>query len=475
MYFQSLGNNELEKGSDELSSFLKNVNTKIIASNVILKSAQDNVNVQKSIIIDVEGVKVGIVGYLSPDSGILDTTGDVEYVDEIIALKEEVAKLQALDVSIIIALGHSTLKRDIEIATELDGLDIVIAGQKNKFYWDGTTTDYAANNDPIIVTQQSGRKVLVAQSSSYNKYLGKLVAVFDTEGEIINNISDPILLDSTVPQDKEALQIVKSHISELTARYETVIGKTAVVLDGDSCKTEECNLGNLITDAITYYHATRFEGSSPWTDASIAIIPSGAIAGSIAPSNRPADITREDLLKAVPLESNIVAVTMSGTVLNQVLEHSLATYSTQNPIGQLLQFSGIRAEYDLSREPGSRLVNAFARCSNCFVPDFYVIDSWRSYKVLMPASMADGAYGYDMLVGLEKDILTYDEVTCAAEFIELRSPVYPEVAGRVVLTNYVGVEENGVDQPPPETDSANGLTSTILTVSLLPLALNLRN
>lgn len=438
----------------------------ILASNVVLKSAEDNENVQKSIIIDVEGVKVGIVGYLTPESEILDTTGDVEYIDEVIALKEEVEKLQAKDVSIIIALGNSNLKRDIEIATEVDGLDLVIAGQNNKFYWDGSTTDYAANEDPIVVTQESGRKVSVILSSSYNKYIGKVLATFDTEGEIINYNSEPVLLDSKVPQDEEALQIIKSYISELTARSATVLGKTAVVLDGDSCKTEECNLGNLITDAIIYHHSTRFEGTSPWTDASIALIPGGDIAGSIAPSNRPADITLGDLLKAIPLENNIVAITMSGTVLKEVLEHSIATYSTHNPTGQMLQFSGIRAEYDLSREPGSRLVSAFARCSSCWVPEFYVIENSRSYKVLMPASMADGAYSYDMLGGLVKETLTYDEVTCTAEFITLRSPVYPEVAGRIVLTNSEGVEENE-----DASDSASGLISTMLTVALLPLAI----
>lgn len=426
------------------------------------------------------------MGYLTPNVENLDTTSDMEYIDEVIALEEEVGILQAQDVRIIIALGHSTLKRDIEIATEVDGLDLVIAGQNNKFYWDGTTTDYAVINDPIVVTQESGRKVSVISSSSYNKYLGKIITTFNTEGEIINYNSEPVLLDSTIPQDQEALQIVKSHISELTARSETVIGKTAVVLEGDSCKSEECNLGNLITDAITYYHATKFQGSSPWTDASIAVIPGGDIAGNIAPSNRPADITMAELLEAVPLENNIVAVTMNGNILNELLEHSLATYSTQNPTGQLLQLSGIRAAYDLSKEPGSRLVSAFARCSSCFVPEYYVIESSRNYTVLMPAAMADGAYGYDMLAGLEKQILTYDEVTCTAEFIKLRSPVYPEVAGRITLTNSEGVEENPENDENEENEendendenegsSASGLSSTMLTVGLLTFISHLRN
>lgn len=413
-------------------------------------------------IFELNGIKVGLVGYLTPEAKILDSIGNIEYIDEVIALKEEVAKLQAQNINIIIALGHSDINKDIEIAKEVEGIDLVIGGHKNTFLWNGTNAEVQETSQPIVVTQESGRKVPVVRSQAYNKYLGRLQVSFDTEGEIISFNAEPILLDASVTQEAKALRIITKYNTGVVSKSTEIIGQTAVVLDGDSCKLEECNLGNLIADAMMYHYALRYEGER-WTDAPVAIIPSGAIGASIAPSNRPASVTRGDLLAALPTESHIVAVNMTGTTLLQMLEHSVASYSPSNPKGELLQFSGIRVTYDLARERGSRVVNAVVRCWACFVPQFFVIDDWKAYKILMPASLADGEYGYSMLLGLPREDLEYDELTSTAEYIELRSPVYPDVAGRINLLNVDAI----VEEDDNDTDSAIALSSTLVVCFLV--------
>ncbi|KAJ0174736.1 hypothetical protein K1T71_009844 [Dendrolimus kikuchii] len=458
----SLGNNELDDNDKLL--FINSLDTKILASNVILTAAKGNQNVQKFVIFDIKGTKVGIVGYLTPDAAMLAASNDIDYIDEIIALKEEVTKLQAQNVNIIIALGHSNLNKDLEIAREVEGLDLVITGHKNMFNWDGTTREYPSTQEAIIVNQYSGRKVPLIQAAAYNKYLGQVTTTFNEDGEITDCKVNPILLDSLIPQDTAALKLTDKIKTEVSPQFTEPLGNTTVVLDGESCKTEECNLGNLIADSMMYYHAINYQGNTVWTDAPIAIIHSGAIAGSIAPSNRPAAVSLANLLSALPQESYMVAITMNGTVLNQVLEQSVAEYSIRNPTGQLLQYSGVRVQYDLARDPGSRIVDAVVRCGSCYVPEFYVIDSWRNYTVLMPAALADGEFGYNMFTGLNRVNLPYDEITCAADFITRRSPVYPELAGRIVLNNVDAIVE-------PEPDSATAITSTILLFALLPITM----
>ncbi|XP_049876221.1 uncharacterized protein LOC126373907 [Pectinophora gossypiella] len=456
----SLGNNELNAGSSELSPFLENLETNIVATNVIVKGREDKL--QKSLVFDIKGVKIGLVGYLALDAKVLDSVGNVEYIDEVIALKEEVTKLQEQNINIIIALGHAGLDKDIEIAREVEGVDLVIAGEKNTFMWNGASAIDQELNEPIEVIQESGKRVPVIRSSAYNTYLGQIYAEFDAFGEITALSVDPIVLDDSVKQDNESVDILNMLHAEFSTRQEEILGQTAVVLDGDSCKYEECNLGNLITDAMVYYHATRFEGEQPWTDASIAIIPADIINASIAPSIRPASITLGDILTVLPVESNIVTVTMNGTILLQVLEHAVSDYDVSSE--RFLQLSGIRVEYNLENEIGSRVVSAVARCSSCYVPEFYSIDS-RSYTVMMPASLANGDYGYSMLVGLPRENLEYDEVTCTAEFIRQRSLVYPEVAGRISLGNH------------EFDDGVSGLTPFIenLTCPVLAANLNLYN
>lgn len=430
---QALGNNDIEKLSNEASPFLQNLQTTILATNVLVKASENKI--QKSIILDVEGKKVGLVSYLTPDMGFMDTTGEIEYINEVIALQDEVKKLQEQNVNIIVALGHAHHDKDMEIAYEVEGLDLVIAGHRNVYYWNGTNANVQQPDKPIVVIQQSGRRVPIIQSYSYDKYLGQIDLKFNTDGEVSSYDANPILLDSSIVQDTEALQILRNHSAELSPRSLEVVGQTAVVLDGESCGVEECNLGNLIADAVNYYYAVHYDGDQ-WTDAPVTIIPAGAISASISPSNRPASVTMGDLMSAIPTESNLVAVNMSGTVLLEVLEHAVSTYDETNPTGQLLQFSGIRVVYDLSKQTGSRVVRAVVRCWQCRVPEFYTIDSWRNYKVLMPAALANGDYGYSMISQLtDRTNIDYDEVTCTAEYIRLRSPVYPEVAGRILLRN----------------------------------------
>ncbi|XP_045500492.1 uncharacterized protein LOC123697961 [Colias croceus] len=429
----SLGNNEFDEEKKSISPFLQNVDSTIIATNVIVNTPEAQSKIKKSSIINIDGNQVGIVGFLTPEVSELDSEGKIEYVDEVLALTEEVTKLKKQNVKIIIALGYSTSKT-IEIAQEVDGIDLVIVGNQNKFFTNGTVL-----NDGIedyenlrIISQSSGKRVPVIKSYAYSKYLGKINLAIDNHGELIHFNVDYLLLDNSIPQDSEASRMT-NHMENNLAFSSTSLGQTAVVLDGTSCRREECNLANLLTDAIIQYYASRFEGAR-WTDAPIAIIHGGALTGRIAPEKRPGDITRNDLNSVITSSSNLVAVTMNGKILNEALEHSVFSYTTAGSEG-FLQFSGVRVTYDFNKDSGSRIVNAVARCWNCAIPEFYEIEDDRDYKVIMPSSLANGELGYSMFTNLPKVNLNYDEVTCVTEFISTRSPVYPEIADRIILIN----------------------------------------
>ncbi|XP_038222525.1 uncharacterized protein LOC119840090 [Zerene cesonia] len=429
----SLGNNEFDEENKSISHFLQNLDSIIIATNVIVNVPEAQNKIKKSSIINIDGTLVGIVGYLTPESSVLDSEGKIEYIDEVLALTEEVTKLKKENVKIIIALGYSTSK-NIEIAQEVDGIDLIIVGNQNKYLTNGTVlNDGIEDTENLrIVLQSSGKRVPIIKSYAYSKYLGKINLAFDNHGELFHFNVDYLLLDNSIPQDYEALRMTNNVEKDL-AFNSMILGQTAVVLDGTSCKSEECNLANLLTDAIIQYYASRFEGER-WTDAPIAIIHGGALTGRIAPEKRPGDITRSDLYSVITSSSNLVAVTMNGKILNEALEHSVYSYTTAGSEG-FLQFSGVRVTYDFNKDPGSRIINAVARCWNCAIPEFYEIEDNRDYKVIMPSSLANGELGYSMFTNLPRVNLNYDEFTCVTEFMSTRSPVYPEIADRINLLN----------------------------------------
>lgn len=62
----------------------------MLAANLDLTSTPEMMNtksLQNSTVFDVNGVKVGVIGYLTPDTKMLASPNTVEYFDEIVAIK----------------------------------------------------------------------------------------------------------------------------------------------------------------------------------------------------------------------------------------------------------------------------------------------------------------------------------------------------------------------------------------------------
>ena len=58
---------------------------------------------------------------------------------------------------------------------------------------------------PTVITQASGRKVLVVQAYAWGKYMGFINVTFDENFEVQSWDGDPILLDNTIQRGKRFL------------------------------------------------------------------------------------------------------------------------------------------------------------------------------------------------------------------------------------------------------------------------------
>lgn len=451
--FQSLGNHEFDNGIKGLTPFIENLSCPVLAANLILTKVPElagETNLKKSTIINVDGVNVGIIGYLTPDTKTLAVPNNVEYVDEVIALREEVKKLQDRKISIIIAVGHSGYVKDLEIAKEVDGVDLVIGGHTNTFLWNGMTPDSEQPQGPYptYVKQASGRTVAVVQAYAYTKYFGNLLIRFDSNGEINQITGEPILLDNSIPQDEEVVKIIERYRGDVLNVADEVIGSTSVLLDGESCKLKECNLGNLITDAMVYHYAMLYKGEH-WTDAPIGIIQGGGIRSSVSYMEMPANLTKGDLLIVMPFEGYLVTVTVNGRILLQMLEHSVAKRDPLSPPGEFLQYSGIKVVYNFKKPPGSRVISAYVRCAECQIPKYFKLNETKLYKIIIPSFLANGGDGYSMLITQPKVTLYFNELQCTEYYVRHRSPVFPQVEGRIIT---IGDDDDSDDGDDDEDD-----------------------
>lgn len=92
-----------------------------------------------------------------------------------------------------------------------------------------------------------------------------------------------VLLPST---DPEILSEV-ARFSEPISQFEsTVFGESYVRLVGDrmTCRTKECNLGDLVTDAMLESFI-KYEGEESWSDVSISLIVGGGIRTTVDQGN----------------------------------------------------------------------------------------------------------------------------------------------------------------------------------------------
>lgn len=71
--FQTLGNHEFDDGVKDVQSFLRNITIPVVVSNIDLSdepSLANIPNLMKSKVLTIKGRKIGIVGYLTPETAV---------------------------------------------------------------------------------------------------------------------------------------------------------------------------------------------------------------------------------------------------------------------------------------------------------------------------------------------------------------------------------------------------------------------
>ena len=62
-----------------------------------------------------------------------------------------------------------------------------------------------------------------------------------------------------------------------------------------------------------------------------------------------------------------------------------------------LSCAGLRVQYDISKDPGSRVVSLEARCLRCQVPTYSSVEDEEVYNVLANSFIIGGGDKYDVI------------------------------------------------------------------------------
>ena len=413
----TIGNHEFDEGEDGLIPFLDKVTFPVISSNVLAGYKSKLVDrIKPSLVLDVGGQKVGIVGAVTNDTTEISSPGDNVLIGlDVDTITTAVQDLKKQGINKIIALTHVGYPRDLTVIAKIPDVDIVVGGHSHSLL--SNTDEKAEGPYPTMVDNPGGYKVPVVQAGSYSKYLGDLTVNFDDNGVVKSAKGDPILIDSKFKPDETVLARVKEMgkpIEELKAK---IIGKTEAPIDGtrDSCRAKECEMGDLVADAML----DRVKGQG----VTIAITNGGGLRASIDAG----DVSMGEAITVLPFQNTVATFQIKGADISAALENGLSQIEEKG--GRFPQVAGMKFSFDKSRPVGSRLSVVEVKEGEAYVP----LDAAKTYNVVTNNFMRNGGDGYSVFKTKAENAYDYGPglETVLADYLTANNPYKPKTDGRI--------------------------------------------
>ncbi|KYQ55710.1 5'-nucleotidase, partial [Trachymyrmex zeteki] len=377
----TIGNHEFDNKIEGVVPFLKNINAPVVVTNIDDSEEPTIQGLYKnSTIIERNGTKIGVIGVILSTTNFLANTEKLKFLDEVETVNDEAKRLKEKGVNIIIVLSHCGLDVDRIMAAKCPLIDVIVGGHSHTFLYSGPPPfiDIPEDEYPVVVTQnETDRTVLIVQAAAYTKYLGNLTVWFDDQGEVVDWDGNPLLLDQSIKEDPEILEALKPWKKVVDETALKKIGTTRVLLL-QNCRNRECNMGNLITDAMVNAVVDDAKNKTHWTYAAVACTNPGGIRSSLEES----DITYGDLMMVLPFENTWDTMELIGESIRKILE-----------MEQMLVWSGLKITYKKVNETRS-LVNVKIRCQACEYPVFEDLVDNQWYRIVISNFLMSGGDGF---------------------------------------------------------------------------------
>ena len=442
----TVGNHEFDDSEDGLAGFLDKVQFPVVTANVVASAASKiGDRVKPSIVLEVGGQKIGIVGAVANDTAELATPGpNITIAEDVAKISEQVQKLKGEGVNKIIALTHVGYPRDLEFIAKIPDVDVVVGGHSHTLL---SNTDQKAEGPyPTLVDNPGGYKVPVVQAGQYSKYLGDLRVVFDDSGVVKESKGDPILIDSSFKPDEATLKRIDELKAPIEALKSKVVGTSEGPIEGDRkvCRVKECSMGNLVADATLA--RVKDQGVT------IAFANSGGLRSSIDSG----DVSMGEVLTVLPFQNTVATFQLKGEDIRAALENGVS--QIDDGAGRFMQVSGMKYSFDRSKPAGSRVTAVEVKWGDAFVP----LDPAKTYTVAANNYVRTGGDGFKVFA--TKAINAYDfgpnlEEAVAA-YITANSPYKPFTDGRITEVTPAGYVAPAKPAAPAPAATAPAATAT---------------
>ncbi len=338
------GNHEFDYGYENLTKLAGAAQFPILAANITYNGELafgDNVVFETE-----DGVKLGVFGLDTPEAKTKSHPGKtvgVEFAaseDMYAVAQAQVDELTKAGCDYIICLGHlgiddetaAAANRSIDLLEKVTGIDVFIDGHSH------------STLDQIAEKTNENRTVGGTVVTSTGTKLANIGVVMIKDGEITtDNISSEVI---AAAEDSEITARAAAIRAEIEKEYGAAFAASEVLLNGDKApgnRTEETNLGDLITDAILWYATKDGEDMGVAKENVVALTNGGGIRAPIAIG----DISKNDVNTVLPFGNTVAYITIKGEALLEALEAS--TYTTPDAVGGFPQVAGISFTIDTTK------------------------------------------------------------------------------------------------------------------------------
>lgn len=353
-----LGNHDFNFGQERLHELMEMADFPVMSGNVTYEETGEFLTDPYDI-VEVNGKEIALIAITAQDTTVKTAPANLEGLHieyELPALQSLVEEVQD-EVDHIFVLSHSGYDVEMELAQEIDGVDLILGGHSH------TTLEYPQLHDGTYITQ----------AWEYGKALSINHVLF-YEDELVG-INGFLARDHAGLDEEPVIQSMLENIeAEVREAMDEVIATIDVDLNGERSlvRTQETNLGNLITDAMR-----------DLTGADVAFTNGGGIRDSISAG----DVTIGDVITAFPFSNFVVEIEVTGADLLQSAEHGARLYPAEN--GGFFHVSGMSYTFDPSRPAGDRVIEMYIGGEP--------VDPEATYTAATNDFMASGGDGYEWL------------------------------------------------------------------------------
>ncbi|RAU36926.1 bifunctional UDP-sugar hydrolase/5'-nucleotidase [Enterobacter sp. RIT418] len=366
----TIGNHEFDHGWDNTLLQLSQAKFPVVQGNIFYQNSSKLFWDKPYTIIEKDGVKIGVIGlhgvFAFNDTVSAATRVGIEARDEIKWLQSYLDEMKGkVDLTVLLvhegtparqsSMGGTDVRRaldkDIQTASQVKGLDILITGHAHV----GTPEPIKVGNTLILSTDSGGIDV------------GKLVLDYTQPHQFtIKNFELKTLYADEWKPDPQTKRVIDGWNKKLDEEVQQTVAQSPVELT--RAYGESASLGNLAADALL---------AAAGKDTQLALTNSGGIRDEI-PSGA---ITMGSIISAFPFPNELATMDLTGKQLRALMEHSASLSN-----GVLQVSKGVEMKYDSSKPIGQRVV--------VLTLNGKPIEDATVYHIATQSFLADGGDGF---------------------------------------------------------------------------------